>query len=552
MLEWLPGRQALSSLSINVAVSLQSDQLERRRTVSPLRASIAPTTMEPGVHDGQYMLSSYVADYRSDGRPLHLFAKVRATGSADWRAVHATHLAGVEWSLDKNLGRGQVYDLTRPLSAGWTTRPRAYRDIPALNNLSVYAEESATIATGAGGINLSAGVRLSALPGLGRRYLLGRRIYADPRINGKWNFPAIATPRGDLHISVAVGWGLTTRMPTIDYLFPQQAYNDFIQLNYYDINRPHELSRVNLRTYIDGAVNYDLRASRNRKSELRLMASIGANRLSVTYFQEKMDDGFRYSPQYGVYEYRRYDASAIDPSQLAAPPSLEGLPYTDMKILDGYRMASNGSRIDKRGVEFQLNTARWDALHTSLTVTGAWFHTRYSNSQMLLRTVNDVHDNVHVSDRYIGLYDTADGRVNDQFNTNFMFDTQITRLGLILTTSLQCMWWIDSTRLRENGTPAAYLSADDGALHPYTPEAVEAEPMLRYLTQVYAPSLFEKYHTPMALYVNIKAAKQIGRHTRISVYVNRMFDYLPDYRSNGIVIRRTAEPYFGMELNFSI
>lgn len=139
------------------------------------------------------------------------------------------------------------------------------------------------------------------------------------------------------------------------------------------------------------------------------MASIGANRLSVTYFQEKMDDGFRYSPQYGVYEYRRYDASAIDPSQLAAPPSLEGLPYTDMKILDGYRMASNGSRIDKRGVEFQLNTARWDALHTSLTVTGAWFHTRYSNSQMLLRTVNDVHDNVHVSDRYIGLYDTADG-----------------------------------------------------------------------------------------------------------------------------------------------
>lgn len=103
-------------------------------------------------------------------------------------------------------------------------------------------------------------MRLSALPGLGRRYLLGRRIYADPRINGKWNFPAIATPRGDLHISVAVGWGLTTRMPTIDYLFPQQAYNDFIQLNYYDINRPHELSRVNLRTYIDGAVNYDLRA----------------------------------------------------------------------------------------------------------------------------------------------------------------------------------------------------------------------------------------------------------------------------------------------------
>lgn len=551
-LEWLPGRQALSSLSINVAGSLQSDQLERRRTVSPLRASIAPTTLEPGVHDGQYLLSGYVASYRSDGRPLNLFAKLRAAGSVRWHNIQAQHLAGIEWSLDKNLGRGQVYDLTRPLSAGWTTRPRAYRDIPALNNLSVYAEENATVAIGTNSVNLSAGFRMSALPGLGRQYFLGRTAYIDPRINAKWNFPAITTPWGPLHTSIAAGWGLTTRMPTIDYLFPQAAYNDFIQLNYYDINRPHELSRVNLRTYIDDAVNYDLRAARNRKSELRLMATLGANRLSVTYFQEKMNDGFRYSPQYGVYEYRRYDASAIDPSQLTAPPEIENLPYTDMKILDGYRMATNGSRIDKKGVEFQLNTARWNPLRTSLTITGAWFHTRYSNSQMLLRTVSAVHDNIPVSNRYVGLYDTADGRVNDQFNTNFMFDTQITGLGLILTTSIQCMWWVDTTRLKENGTPTAYMSADDGGLHPYTPEAVEAEPMLRYLTQVYAQAQFDTYHTPLALYVNLKAAKQIGRHARISVYVNRMLDHMPDYRSNGILIRRTAEPYFGMELNFTI
>ncbi|MDE6490020.1 MAG: TonB-dependent receptor [Muribaculaceae bacterium] len=552
MLEWLTGRTAVSSLSLNVSGSLQSDQLDRRRTVSPLRASIAPTTMAPGVHDGQYLLSGYVASYHSDGRPLHLFAKLRATGSLRWKGLQANHLAGIEWTLDKNLGRGQVYDLTRPLSAGWTTRPRAYRDIPALNNLSAYAEENATVTAGSSSVNISAGVRMSALPGIGRRYLLGRRVYIDPRINAKWNFPSIATSRGQLHTSIAAGWGLTTRMPTIDYLFPQAAYNDFIQLNYYDINRPHEFSRVNLRTYIDDAVNYDLRAARNRKMELRFMASIGANRLSVTYFQEKMNDGFRYSPQYGVYEYRRYDASAIDPSQLTAPPTIDNLPYTDMTILDGYRMATNGSRIDKKGVEFQINTARWNALRTSLTVTGAWFHTRYSNSQMLYRAVSTVHDNIPVSNRYVGLYDTSDGRVNDQFNTNFMFDTQITRLGLILTTSIQCMWWVDTTRLRENGTPTAYLSAEDGALHPYTPEAVEAEPMLRYLTQVYTQAMFDKYHTPMAIYVNLKAAKQIGRYARISVYVNRMFDYLPDYKSNGIVIRRTAEPYFGMELNFTI
>ncbi len=54
------------------------------------------------------------------------------------------------------------------------------------------------------------------------------------------------------------------------------------------------------------------------------------------------------------------------------------------------------------------------------------------------------------------------------------------------------------------------------------------------------------------MYLNFKATKQIGRYLRLSAYVNRIIDYLPDYKSNGLTIRRTSEAYFGMEATITI
>ncbi|MDE6133985.1 MAG: outer membrane receptor protein, partial [Muribaculaceae bacterium] len=215
------------------------------------------------------------------------------------------------------------------------------------------------------------------------------------------------------------------------------------------------------------------------------------------------------------------------------------------------RQAINGSRIDKRGVEFQLNTSRWTPVATSLIVSGAWFRSRYSNSQMLFDPISAVVDGKAVSDRYIGLYDSDDGRICEQFNTNFMFDTQIPKLGLIFSTTFQCMWYVKTRRLTENGVPVSYLDAADGLLHPYDPDKL-SDPALAFLTRYYNPDLYSSFTIPTAVYVNIKATKNIGRFMRVSVFVNRILDYLPDYTSNGITVRRKSDAYFGMELNFTL
>lgn len=541
----------LESISLNTSASYVSDQLTRLKQVTANGTPLAPTTWEDGVHDGRYLLGTYLADFRTDGRPVDIFTKLRVAGSVPTGSWLHSYKAGIEWTFAKNYGKGQIYDLDKPLSGGWTTRPRAYRDVPALHTLSAFIEDGVTALFGAHKFEAQAGVRLIALPSLDNRYYLSGRPYFDPRVNARWTFPSFMAAGLPMQFSISGGYGMTTKMPTLDYLFPQVHYADFVQLGYYDINNPYELSAVNLRTYVIDRTNYDLRPARNHKWEMRLGLDWGSNKLSVTYFRENLSSGFRYSQIYDDYSFRRYDTSSINSSELTAPPTIDGLPYTDMKILDGYSMATNGSRIDKQGIELQLSTARWKPLATALTVTGAWFRSTYSNSQMLFYPVSMVINNMSLSDRFVGLYDTNDGRVSDQFNTNFMFDTQIPRWGLIFTTILQCMWWVKTRRLAENGTPVGYISADDGLVHPFT-TADATDPVMSHLIRDFNSQIFTTMKIPTAMYLNFKVTKQLGKYLRLSAFVNRIIDYLPDYTINGVTIRRSSDAYFGMEATITI
>ncbi|MCM1377437.1 MAG: TonB-dependent receptor [Clostridium sp.] len=536
--------------NVNASLSYQIDRLKRRKQVAPQRASVAPTTMSPGEHQGEYLLGEYIADYESDGRPLNFFFKARAAGQQSAGLMNNQYKVGLEWTLSKNYGRGQIYDLTRPISASWTSRPRAFRDIPALHVLSFFVEDRMTLSLPTSTLSLQLGLRSIQLPHLNKKYYLAGRQYLDPRLNAAWDFK-LGGDRDVPVLTLAGGYGLTTKMPTIDYLYPQEHYNDIIELNYYDVNDPAHNSLILLRTYVDDAVNYDLKPARNHKWEVRLALAWKGNRLSVTYFQERMNDGFRYQTIYNSYDYKKYDGSGINSSTLTGPPSIADIPVKDAKILDGYRMATNGTRIYKQGIEWQINTARWKPVCTSLIVTGAWFRSTYSNSQMLYSSVSDVYDGIPVSDRYVGLYNYRDGRINEQVNTNFMFDTQIPRWGLVITTTLQCMWQVKTTRIPINGIPDYYLDAADGELHPYNAEILD-DPALQYLVKTYNEDSFRPYKIPFAGYLNLKATKQLGKHFRIALFVNRILDWLPSYRSNGLLVRRSANPYFGMELNVTI
>lgn len=536
---------------LHLQATQQFDWLDRQVLVAPTRVGIAPSSTDPGEYDAHLLFGQYVARYQVDGKPFTAFAK--ASADFDFNAPHIRNALkfGLEWNLSKNFGKGQIYDLSQPLSvSGWGTRPRAYNDIPALQTIAFYAQDYITAHAGNHTFDARLGVRGTVMPGLDKRYAIHGRCYIDPRINLQWTPPSLGKKQWKMSFSGGIGW--TTRMPTLNYLYPDPTFVDIIQLGFYSQTNPEKYSRYNIVSYKQDATNYDLQPARNRKWEVRADFEVAGNRLWVCFFDERMSSGFRYSNQYSVFSYKSYDASSINSATLTDKPDLNTLPYETKQKLDGYRFVENGSKQNKIGVEWEFSSCRIKPLRTAIRFSGAWFRSTYVNSRPMYYSMSSVVDGVIIADNYVGLYDWNEGRVNEQLSTNLLLDTQIPEWGLIFSTSVQAMWFVATQRLPQNGTPKQYLSADDGQLHDYTAESVAENPLLQHLIYSVSDAAFERYTIPPAIYVNLKITKNIGQWLSLSLFVNKLIDYTPDFKRNGVLIRRNESPYFGMEMTFKI
>lgn len=534
-------------LDVNTLVSLQLDRLRQTRLVAPQRYGIVPLSWSDGENEAQAVYAEYTAHYLCDGKPFNAYVKVK--GVMGFKTPYTLHTikVGANWDLAKNFGRGQVYDMHHPLSvSGWSSRPRKYSDIPSLQNFSLFAEELLKADVGQSKVELMLGVRLNTLLGLDKQYDMSGKYYADPRANLAWHFPKFEVAGKPMSISLNGGYGITTKMPTLNYLYPDKYYSNFICLAYFDTANPEQDSKFVVHTYVQEPTNYQIKPARNHKWEIRMDMDWNDNRLSLDYFRESMTSGFRYSTIYGVYDYKSYDVT-----QMAAGMDYTTLPYENKRVLDGYQQASNGSELVKQGIELAFTSQRIRCLRTRINVTGAWFHTKYTNSQPLFSPVSTVIDGRAVREKYVGWYNWNDGRENDRLNTNVTFDTQIPEWKLIFTTSVQCMWMIRTKQMWKNGTPMAYMSYVDGQLHDFK-DADRSDPYLMQLVRTYNEEQFKPFTVPMSMLVNLKVTKEIGKYMRLSFFANKILDYLPDYTANGKVIRRNASPYFGVEAGFTI
>ena len=394
------------------------------------------------------------------------------------------------------------------------------------------------------------GVRGSMLANLDSKYEMSGKVYLDPRFNVQWQFPKFSFIGKPVTIDINGGWGRQTKFPTLLQIYPDKVYTDLIELNYFNLNPDYR--RLFLKTYIDNPTNYGLKPAHNDKWEVRLGASWDGNSVSVTYFREQMNDGFRTSSAVKPYSYRDYDENSIDGNSLNSKPSLDNLPFTDKKVLGSYGMTTNGSKMVKEGLEWQIATKRFEVIKTRLTVNGAWFKTTYTNSEPMFRSnTTAVVDGTPVNDLYIGYYDSRSGSIREQFNTNFMADTYIPRLALSFSLTAECMWYTSSQSIRSNGVPLKYID-NNGDIHDYTEES-KSDMYLQWLVNKYSDSAWLRQKVPFYMFLNLKVTKDFGKWMKLALFVNRMIDYMPDYTTNsGLKVRRTSKPYFGMEVNFRI
>ena len=537
----------LKSADVTISASIEKDQIERTRLVQLSRMTVAPLSKEEGENDAYILPFKYIGHHEVDGKPVNAFIKFNARLQIPSNTISNTLLIGTDWNIDKNLGRGQVFDPMKPVYTGISSRQRSLKEIPANHRLSAYAEESAKWPTPIGSLELTAGIRATTLLNLDADYKMNGKLYWDPRANIGYSLPQLSLLGQPTFIRIAAGIGQHTKMPTMEQLFPDLLYIDFIQLNYYHDNPDYR--RINLMTYIANPRNTALEPARNLKKEVSIDINVGGNRLAVTAFREKMTSGFRMQSYYQTYQYKQYDASGINAASLTSQPRLEDLPYTVINELAGYGNYTNGSMTLKEGIEYTLETKRFPVILTRLTINGAYFRTTYNNSIVDSYRPSQVIDNRQI--QYVGLYANDDGSVRESFNTNFTLDTDVPRLKLGFSISAQCLWFTTSQRKEISNYPVQYI-APDGTIHDWKDSDAD-DVYLRWLVRDYTASQFEKNRVPFAMNVNMKVTKKLfDDRLHIAMFCNKLWDYTPDYDSRGTTIRRHVTPYFGLEMNIKL
>lgn len=537
----------LTDLSLTTGISYTRERLTQERHVAPSRVMPMAVSMRPGSNYVGYLPMLYLAHLDVAGDPFSAYLKAATAFRFNLGNVTSMFKTGIEWNMSKNYGRGQIYDIERPITFTNVSRPRAFSDIPAMHQLSAYIESRNLINLGGHTLEAVIGIRETQLLHLHSRYKLSGKPYVDPRATLTWVLPRMEIAGEMLSPTISIGTGYQTKMPVAAFLYPDLRYTDFEQLNYYH-NEPN-FRVMNVMTYIEDLTNFNLEAARNFKREIRIDLAYRGNRLSVTCFRETMNDGFRHTGNVHRYTYNRYDASGYDPYATGSAPVIDKLPFTTVVYQAVRNTVTNGSRTMKEGVEYTFQSRRFSTVKTRVTVNGAYFHTVNNNSQPLWYKPSIIVNGKEL--QYVGLYDDTDGSEYKSLNTNVMLDTDISKLGLRFSIGVQSVWFTSRRTLFRQGRPVMYMNPD-GEIFPYTDESA-SDPYLGQLVRNYSSSSFDTHTVPPEFSFNLKATKTFwDSRVGVALYVNRLFYIAPSYKEYGVTVRRYSSPYFGMELNFKI
>lgn len=540
--QWSPKVTLITNLdySFSVAYTHQTSSEDKYRSVSGIQA--ISTSLTERENQGLFLPSEQLTGYAVDGRPLNVFGQVTANKFFNFRNGATNKILwGFDYRLNANYGNGQVYELNNPpFVSVYNQRPRKYSEIPAIKNASVYFEDKLFLVLGKTVLNVQAGFRLNNFQAHGL-FGSGLGLYGEPRFSAQYSFLSLKNNRIFDKLALSFGIGKTFKSPPLIYLYPDKAYFDISALNYYSGNPAYNLSIIDTRIY--ETVNPKIKPSENLKAEAGLIFKIRKVNGFVTVFRENLTNGFDFMGNYLFIGYDRYQTGNIVPG---TKPDLSKLTVIPSIAPVSYRMPVNNQETRKTGVEFSLDIGKIVPVATSFTLDGAWLRTKRVNSTLPYQyqpssgTANPY--------LYVGVYPAGESKISERLNTNLRMVTQIPKLRLILSATLQVIWF-DRYYFPQYDEAPVYLLYPDGSTKAFTSEMRTNPDYIRFV-DIKSPNYFLKEVMPPLPQTNFRLSKEINDKIKLSFYVNNFFNYRPEYefKRSGSFIRRNPSVYFGAEI----
>ncbi len=498
-----------------------------------------------GTNEVNYLPSSYLSRMWVDGNPLTLAAKVSNQFYFLTGKVNHSILTGLDWTMDGNYGDGKTFTRPPRNTNGSAYRTRAYNDIPAMHQFGVFAQDHLSAELGENKLNVVAGLRYDLVQPFESAYSLQA---LSPRVNASFQMPIGLNIRG--------GYGITSKAPTLLYLYPENAYFDFYSLNYYAQNENERLAYIT--THVYNAENHHIKLAKTNKAELGFDIDFGKaqkKRLSVTAYHEETENGYSMSTTLNSVKFASTPIYTVANQIPGERPVLSDDVTYNTRFVSYLTPTNNINRTNK-GIEFELDLGKFRSINTSFNINGAYVNSKsISNNNYILQQ--------NVAGREttrIGVFAPGRGSVDERFVTTIRAIHHIPSLGFVVTLSAQTLWMDQNKYVGYDSLPIGYI-----------PMQQNGEPTIVYFTEterqainnISDPDLYlslsegiaktEKWD-PLWLF-NLKLTKEFKSGINFSFFANNFVNNRPlesGTRYPTQYEKRNIEFFFGSEISIKL
>jgi hypothetical protein len=484
---WLLNSKYLTSLDFSVNASYRDDIQKENEYYSyaTIRPSINST--ESGYYETNYLPVQFYNLQVIDSKSINIGASIKASLNKKYGDVMNKLKAGIGWSCDGNIGKGEYYaDNLYP--NGY--RPRPYSDLPFLHNWNVYAEDNVTIPIGKTSLSVVGGLRTEGIYVKGMAY--NNVVSLSPRFNSRYTIINKKTNNGLLReLSIRGGWGMVEKLPSFSVLYPENKYYDILvysknygtQNNYYYVANTHVFSDW---------FNPDLKWSRSRNIELGIEANISGINASLVYYNNKSISPYVTETHYVPYSYCKSDENYAVPNNPEFKvdhstgdiyvkdkdnPSL-GEVLIPKSVIDtvfiAQGMQSNGDPSTRQGVELSLDFGRIESIRTSFKLDASYSYSKSISLRLKESYPASRHSTLPTTSgrsyEFIAYYlggtgsnQTYNGNWEDGLSMNLTTTTHIPEIRMTLSLRLEGSIFTRTQNLTYyNGKEWAFLTDNNG------------------------------------------------------------------------------------------
>ena len=410
----------------------------------------------------------YVKGY-NDSKPLNWSLKLKGDWTHRFGRALSKLMVGADYTGNKNNGQGTYYDDMRYAP---TWREYRYDELPALNNLALYAEEKVSIPTTKRAIlELTAGLRNDLTMISGSDYGTVRSL--SPRFNGRYVFWRNQHKRWVTGLSIHAGWGKSVKLPSFQVLYPTPSYAD--RLAFASTSTSDNKSYYAYHTYPSKALyNPNLRWQYTNQTDLGIDMTIKGTHISLSAFHHRTHNPYmstdifspmtyKYTPPSSLNviaistENRRFAVDQQTGIVTVSDATGAGIPiqlaYLERNTYAVNNRFINGSAVDRYGLEWMIDFAPIKPLRTAIRLDGTYYYYKGIDDVLFadipLGVSSTMTGNQPYS--YIGYYRgsnitstgysanaaVANGSLSKKMNLNVTLTTHIPKIRMIVALRIE-------------------------------------------------------------------------------------------------------------------